>query len=498
MKRGAIHLALLVIVLVGAGITLQTVGRAQGVTPPPAWISLDNIRVLISIEPHSVDGNNNGVVDRCETMTYDPASVSGPYVLGASSPSHSISEVSVTAEEFIPVDDNENGFFDVGEIIDQGQGVDQGGQIIQGNWFHTFLDIAGGLTGTDAVNTHVDDLGWPDRCDCILEERDTDPRNCGDCGIVCPFWAPICDGGECREAAPAEPVPQDNGPVCGDQIIEGAEVCDPPGRGWAGPGGDSNGCPPNQVCADDCSSCGNTILLCGDGVVTFPEECEGPGRVAGGVNRFGESYPNLNAYGDTCPFAACGNDCRCLLLPPGGYYDPTGNPGPGNDWIPPPQPGVPWPDPPGSPGQPAGEAECGDGAWSWGEQCDPSAQPPGDNGHCAYYQECTQDCVCSNRFPAYEQAAIDPTFGTYPPAPAGSNLEGEYLTGNIPNYGWNWPSPIEPPIATPECGDGFWKTGTPEECDASAPGGTVPCGDGNACLADCTCEGGVIIGPPGG
>jgi hypothetical protein len=180
--------------------------------------------------------------------------------------------------------------------------------------------------------------------------------------------------------------------TCGNGVIDGGEACDPPGQQGV--------CASGQVCSADCSTC----TQCGNGVIDGGEVCDPPGAqgvcdpgqvcdstcsscVATGCGNLVLEPGEICDGGNTCPEGyACSPDCQACSQCGNGVLE-------GGEFC----------DPPGLQGSCAagqicnlsctGCTTCGNGTLDPGESCDPPGSSLGSGG-CGPDTRCRSDCQC--------------------------------------------------------------------------------------------------------
>jgi hypothetical protein len=115
--------------------------------------------------------NEQGQVYRCDRI--GPSS--GTEEISDSDISHPLSTIAISEGVLETVDQDSNGFPDVGLSL-----TGAPDQLPSSGATHSLKDIFIGSRSLDQ-----NDNGWPDACDCVLDELDTDEQNCGSCGTVC-------------------------------------------------------------------------------------------------------------------------------------------------------------------------------------------------------------------------------------------------------------------------------------------------------------------------
>jgi cysteine-rich repeat protein len=244
--------------------------------------------------------------------------------------------------------------------------------------------------------------------------------------------------------------------VCGNQVIETGETCDPPGA----PG-------PNPLQPGTCSQ---TCTYCGDGIVNNGEACDD----GNGVN--GDGCEN------NCTVTpVCGDG---LINAPGETCDPPGLPGPN-------------PLQPGNCRQ--GCTYCGDGIIDPGETCDDGNGVPGDGCE----NNCTATPSCGDGLINVPGETCDPPGlpGPNPLQPGNCSQTCTYCGDGIVNNaeacddgnGVNGDGCENNCTFTPSCGDGLINA-PGETCDPPGLPGPNPLQPGT-CSQTCTYCGDGIIDP---
>jgi len=149
------------------------------IDPNKPYHSLDQIKKGNS---RSLDNNNNGIVDKCDSLSEPTTVVS----LDSRNASHPLSQISLDGG-LTSVDEAGTGWPDVCESLSNPS---------ETATFSSVTHKTNELRRTDTNFQSVDsnNNGWPDTGDCILSKLNTDPNNCGACGNVCPAG---CSGGVC-------------------------------------------------------------------------------------------------------------------------------------------------------------------------------------------------------------------------------------------------------------------------------------------------------------
>lgn len=190
---------------------------------------------------------------------------------------------------------------------------------------------AGGPVAVDAGTTTPDvpsvDVGTP--CTGILMACDgacvnvlSDPRHCGDCGVVCPgaaHGAPVCRGGACAVTCEAGRA-SCGGEACATDLASDHDHCGACGRGCTGSqecrGWQCVGCPAGEsACGGRCvnlttdnANCGGCGVACTGSRVCSLGSCVYVtcGPAAGDVMCSGRC---MNIYTDRANCGSCGRVC---------------------------------------------------------------------------------------------------------------------------------------------------------------------------------------------